>query len=254
LNKTIKIFDVAKIKVSCADCNLAELCLPHGLEREELSRLDGIVKHSHSLRRGDYLFRGGDAFVSIFAVRSGAIKLYTLSGQAEEQILGFYLPGEILGFDAIHNERHSGYAVALETSSYCAIPFSRLEEICEEVAGLQRQLHKIMSREISQENELLLVLSNKDAEEKVASFLVNISARYRQLGYSAIEFQLPMTRKDIGVYLGLTVETISRIFGRLQQQGVIMTDRKFVRLLNPGMLKEICIGGGSDNMRQESVA
>ena len=254
LNRTIKIVDISKIKTSCANCNLAELCLPHGLEKEELSRLDSIVKRSRPLQRGDHLFRTGDTFVSIYAIRSGAIKLYTFSEQAEEEILGFYLPGEILGLDAIHAERHTGYAIALETSSYCVIPFSRLEATCNEIPGLQHQLHKIMSRELSQENELLLTLSNKDAEAKVASFLVNLSARYRQLGYSPFEFRLPMTRKDIGTYLGLTVETISRIFGRLQQYGVVTTDRKFIQILKPDVLREICIGYDSGCLQQDSVA
>jgi len=254
VNRTIKILDFLKNKTSCGDCNLAELCLPRGLEKEELSRLDSIVKRSRPLQRGDHLFRAGDMFVSIFAVRSGAIKLYAFSEQSEEQILGFYLPGEILGLDAIHAERHMGYAIALETSSYCAIPFNHLEETCKEIPGLQHQLYKIMSRELSQENELLLTLSNKDAEEKVASFLVNLSARYRQLGYSSLEFRLPMTRKDIGVYLGLTVETISRIFGRLQQYGVITTDRKFIQILKPDVLRGICIGHDSGRQQQDSVA
>lgn len=234
------VIDLAKIKVSCNDCNLSELCLPRGLHLDELTLLDRIIKRSTPLHRGEYLFHAGDPLGSIFAVRSGAIKLYALSNSGEEQILGFFLPGELVGLDAINAERHKGFAVALETSSYCAIPFPRLEEICRQLPGLAHQFLKLMSREISHENRLLLSLASRSAEERIASFLLNLSGRYRSLGYSAQEFRLPMPRKDIGLFLGLTIETVSRIFSRLQREKVIVADRRFIRITNPAELDRIC--------------
>lgn len=236
------VLDFSRIKVSCNDCNLAELCLPRGLHHDELAQLDRIIKRSTPLHKGDYLFRAGDALGSIYAVRSGAIKLYALSNSGEEQILGFYLPGELVGLDAINSERHKGFAMALETSSYCGIPFQRLEEICQQLPGLGHQFHKLMSREISQENSLLLTMANRSAEERIASFLLNLSGRYRRLGYSAHEFRLPMPRKDIGVFLGLTIETVSRIFSRLQREKVIAAERRFIRITNPAELDRLCTG------------
>lgn len=251
---TGRVFDFSRIRISCAGCNLAELCLPRGLEQDELEKLDRIIQRSRALRTGEHLFRAEDPLVSIYAIRSGAIKLYSIMEQANERILGFYLPGEILGLDAIHSERHSGFAVALETSSCCAIPFARLEEICKQIPGLQHQLYKLMSREISHENQLLLTLTNRSAEEKIASFLVNLSGRFRTLGYSATEFRLPMSRKDIGTYLGLSMETVSRVFTRLQREQIIASDRRFVRLTNAEQLHKICSGSDPHSQEQGSAA
>lgn len=248
------VVDLSKIKVSCNDCNLSELCLPRGLHSDELAQLDRIIKRSTPLHKGDLLFRAGDTLGSIYAVRSGAIKLYTLSNAGEEQILGFYLPGELMGLDAINTERHEGFAVALETSSYCAIPFQRLEDVCRELPGLGHQFLKLMSREISHENRLLLSLASRSAEERIASFLLNLSGRYRRLGYSAQEFRLPMPRKDIGLFLGLTIETVSRIFSRLQRDKVISADRRLIRITNPAELDRLCTGTTARAAAQERTA
>lgn len=247
------VLDLTKIKISCRDCNLAELCLPHGLHKDELARLDRIVKRAMPLHKGDHLFRAGDALSSIFAVRSGAIKLYALDNSGAEQILGFYLPGELVGLDAINGERHKGFAVALETSSLCAIPFQRLEDIGHQLPALGHQLLKLVSREISHENRLLLSLANRSAEERIASFLINLSGRYRCLGYSAQEFRLPMPRKDIGLFLGLTMETVSRIFNRLQREEIVHADRRFVRIINPEKLDRLCAGPVTTTLAQGRV-
>ena len=239
VNYTKKVVDISAIRSRCADCNLAELCLPRGLDQQAMAKLESIIKRHHPLQRGKHLFRSGDPFVSIYAVRSGSIKQYIIN-DTEEQILGFYLPGEIVGLDAIDREIHRCSALALETSSFCAIPFLQLEEICEQVPGLQHQLHKLMSREISHESELMLILGNKSAEEKVASFLTNLSMRYHTLGYSPVEFRLPMSQKDIGVYLRLTPETISRVFCQLRQASIIIMEDKMIRLLNHDALKKLC--------------
>ncbi|MBI1732159.1 MAG: fumarate/nitrate reduction transcriptional regulator Fnr [Gammaproteobacteria bacterium] len=239
------IVDLAKIKVSCGNCNLSELCLPRGLDHDELAQLDRVIKRTTPLHKGDYLFRAGDSLGSIYAVRSGAVKLYSLSDTGEEHVLGFYLPGELVGLDAINAERHRGFAVALETSSYCSIPYSQLEEFCSQLPGLGHQFLRLMSREISHENRLLLTLATRSAEERIAAFLLNLSSRYRRLGYSALEFRLPMPRKDIGLFLGLTIETVSRIFSRLQREKIISADRRFVRISNPAALDRLCGGAAA---------
>ena len=237
-----QVFDISKFKVSCGNCSLSELCLPWGLRAEDLNELEKIIKRVRPLQRGEYLFHAGDKFQQIYAVRSGALKAYKTTEDGNEQILGFYLPGELLGLDAIDNMEHVCTTVALETSSFCSIPFQRLEELCHRISGLQHQMYRLMSRELSTENESLLLLGKKSAEEKIATFLVNLSTRLHMLGYSATEFRLPMSRQEIGNYLGLTVETVSRIFSRLQKDKLITIDRKLIKIVNSDALHNMCTG------------
>lgn len=237
-----KELDLQKIKVSCASCSLSELCLPRGMGQGSLEKLESIVKRSSPLQKGDVLFRAGDEFKGIFAVRSGLVKVFTTDDGGEEQIIGFFLPGEMLGLDAIESQIHACSAVALETSSYCTVPFSELSEICKQIPELQNQLLRIMSRELSSENKMLLTLGKKNSEEKVATFLLTISTRYYQLGYSANEFKLMMSRQEIGNYLGITFETVSRVFGRLQRNGIIKVNRKAIKIIDMVALKNIVSG------------
>jgi len=241
---THQIFDISKFKIHCSNCNLAELCLPWGLEINELEEFEKIIKHLRPLQKGEYLFHAGDKFQQLHAVRSGAgaVKAYKTTEDGNEQILGFYLPGELLGLDAIDNMEHICTTVALETSSFCAIPFSRLEELCHKIPNLQRQMYRLMSRELSAENESLLLLSKKSAEGKMTTFIINLSVRLHNLGYSAVEFRLPMSRQEIGNYLGLTVETVSRIFNRLQRDEVISIDRKLIKINDLAGLRRMCAG------------
>jgi len=226
------VADLSRVRVSCDCCRLSSMCMPESLSPEEVEQIDKIVKHSHPLRRGDYLFRTGDEFTSLYAVRSGSYKLFTYTGGGDEQILGFYFPGEIIGFDAINNNIHSSSALALEVSSYCSLPFARLEELSMVIPKLQHRVLQLMSKEISHENDLLTMLCNKNAEEKVSTFLITLSARFAQLGYSPTNFKLAMSRQDIGNYLGLSVETISRILGRFQKDNIIAINNKSVELLD----------------------
>lgn len=254
MNPEHQVFDISKFKVSCGDCSLAELCLPLGLNIDDLAELENIIKRARPLQRGDYLFNTGDSFQRLYAVRSGAIKVYKVSEDGNEQILGFYLPGEMLGFDAIEQKQHLCTAVALETSSYCAIPFSRLEDLCRQLPGLQHQMYRLMSREISTENKSLLLLGKKNAEDKIATFLISLSTRLKLLGYSATEFRLPMSRQEIGNYLGLTVETVSRIFSRLQKEKLISIDRKLIKIINTKSLHELCAGRKEMSETKHSAA
>ncbi|OGT84295.1 MAG: transcriptional regulator [Gammaproteobacteria bacterium RIFCSPLOWO2_02_FULL_61_13] len=240
----MELIDFTKLKVSCQKCSLAELCLPHGLSKADLEKLDQFVRHPKPLGRGDYLFRSGDALGSLHAVRSGSAKLVMGNSKGEEQILGFYLPGEVVGFDAINTGRHTCSAMALETSSICSLPYSQLAEISRSVPSLQEQVLRLIGREMSIENELLLTINKKSADERIATFLISISHRFRRLGYAQNEFRLSMSRQEIGNYLGLTIETVSRSFTRLQKRRLISTQRRSVKLLDVSELHEMSHGAG----------
>jgi CRP/FNR family transcriptional regulator len=222
--------------VTCTDCSLNPICLPIAVRDDELDELDSIIKRSRPLRRGEHLFRPGDVFQSVYAVRSGAVKTYTLTEEGEEQVTGFYLPGEILGMDGLSTNQHSNAAKALESAAICEIPFSKLEALSSRIPTLQRHFFQLMSREIQADQQLMLLLTKKPADERVAALLLNLSSRYTRRGLSANRFRLPMSRNDIGNYLGLAVETVSRIFTRLQQSGVLTVDGKEIEVTNRQVL------------------
>ena len=235
-----QIIDFSRIKATCSNCNLQELCLPRGLNAKDLEKLDHMVKGSHPIPKGNYIFRTDDPFVSLSAVRSGSVKVYVLNESGEEQIIGFYFPGEILGFDAIESHRHTCSAVALETTTFCTIPYNKLNAICAQVPDFHNQLLRLLSREISNENKLLLTINKRNAEERIATFLVSLSSRFHNLGYSAKEYNLPMSRQEIGNYLGLTIETVSRLLTKFQRNGLVKINRKAIRLEDLPALHAIC--------------
>lgn len=219
---------IDQIKVACKDCNLFQLCLPVGIDARELEELDSIIKRRRPVKRGEHLFRVGDPFQAIYAVRSGSIKTYTPTEDGHEQVTGFHLPGELLGLDAINLGHHPCAAKALETTSICEIPFDRLEELSMRLPSLQHQLLKIMSKEILHDQSLLMLLGKKSAEERLAALLISLSTRYQQRGFSPTDFYLSMSRNDIGNYLGLAVETVSRLFTRFQDESLLSVQRKHV--------------------------
>ncbi len=227
----------------CKDCSLASLCLPLSLNMEDMDALDEIVKRGRPLKKGEFLFRQGDAFNSVFAVRSGALKTFSLSDSGDEQITGFHLPSELVGLSGMDSEIYPVSAVALETTSVCEIPFERLDELSVQLPQLRRQLMRIMSREIRDDQQMMLLLSKKTADERIATFLVNLSARFRARGFSANQFRLSMSRNEIGNYLGLAVETVSRVFTRFQQNQLLEAEGKEVHILDP---IELCaLAGGN---------
>ncbi len=230
---------LSSLKTACKSCNLHDLCLPLGLDMGDIDKLDEIIKRSRPLQKGEYLFNSGDPFTSIYAVRSGSIKTFTESEQGDEQITGLYLPGELMGLDAIHDGEHLGSAIALETTSLCEIPFDILETLSSQIPGLHHQLFRIMSKEIASDQSLLMLMAQKSAEERLAAFLVNLSSRLKQRNFSETEFNLSMSRKDIGNYLGLTIETISRTFSRFQSEGILSTQRKYVKIHKLHTLKDM---------------
>ncbi len=223
----------------CADCSLNSLCLPVAVSLGELDRLEQIIKRSQPLRKGGHLFRAGDAFTSVYAVKSGCIKTYALDEAGDEQITGFYLPGEIFGTDGISANSHFDSAKALDTSAVCEIPFLRLEVLLSQIPSLQRHFFAIMSKEIQEDKRLHMLLSRKSADQRLASFLFSIAARHQSRKLSANRFRLPMSRGDIGNYLGLTDETISRIFSRFQKEGMLKTDGREIEILNRDLLRNI---------------
>ena len=226
----------------CRDCSLSTLCLPLSLNMEDLDLLDDIVKRGRPLKKGEYLFRQGDEFSSVFAVRSGSLKTYSISDCGEEQITGFHLPSEFVGMSGMDTELYPTSAIALETTSICEIPFELLDELSASVPELRRQLMRIMSREIRDDQQMMMLLSKKTADERIATFLVNLSARFSARGYSATQFRLAMSRNEIGNYLGLAVETVSRVFTRFQQNELIEANGKEIKILNS---KELCqLAGG----------
>jgi CRP/FNR family transcriptional regulator len=219
-------------KVACQDCSLFQLCLPVGIDQNDLAEVDRIIKRRRPIRRGDQLFVTGDKFRSIYAVRSGSLKTSVLTEDGRELVTGFFLPGEIVGLDAIGTGEHTCGARALETTSVCEIPYDELEAIGARIPSLPRQLLRIMSREMHHDQLLLLLLGKRSADERLAAFLFSLSQRFGLRGYSPNEFNLSMSRNDIGNYLGLAVETVSRLFSRLQEDGILAVRSRHVRLLD----------------------
>lgn len=226
----------------CKDCSLASLCLPLSLNMEDMDALDDIVKRGRPLKKGEFLFHQGDRFSSVFAVRAGTLKTFSMTDSGDEQITGFHLPSELVGMSGMDTESYPVCAQALETTSVCEIPFERLDDLSLQLPQLRRQLMRLMSREIRDDQQMMLLLSKKTADERIATFLINLSARFRARGYSANQFRLAMSRNEIGNFLGLAVETVSRVFTRFQQNGLLQAEGKEVQILDS---VELCaLAGG----------
>ena len=230
---------LAELKVACASCNVREICQPAGLTQEELDQLDALVNVRRKLRRGETLYRAGEPFDALYAVRSGFFKARVTFEDGRDQVTGFSMAGEILGMDGIGHGTHNCDAVALEDSEVCSIPYSRLEELSREISSLQRHFHKLMSREIVRESGVMMLLGAMRAEERIAAFLLNLSQRLSARGYSPLEFHLRMTREEIGSYLGLKLETVSRAFSKFHNDGLIEVEQKFVRINSIEGLRQI---------------
>lgn len=222
----------ASLKIACSSCNLRELCLPVNLSAAEVAQVENLTQQKRSFRRGDYLYRSGSKFQSLYAIRTGFFKTHVLHEDGREQVTGFQMAGEIIGLDAISTDSHTCDAIALEDSEVCEMPFNSLEELSRDIPSLQHHLHKIMSREIVRDQGIMLLLGSMRAEERLSAFLLNLSQRYAARGYSPHSFQLRMTRQEIGSYLGLKLETVSRTLSLLQQRGLIQIHNKSLELLN----------------------
>ena len=226
-------------KISCSSCRLSELCLPIALNKSEVDQLDQIVERNRPYKKGDHLYRQRDDFKSVYAVRSGSFKSYVLSNNGQGRVTGFFLPGEIIGMDGIASKHYANSSVAMEHSSICEIPFSQLEKLSHQLPSLQHHFFAIMGNEIAKDQQVHTLLSSYTAEERTASFLLGLSSRYARVSFSPTRFLLPMTRSDIGEYLGLTVETVSRIFTGLQRKGLIEVNNREIELLDIEALRAI---------------
>jgi CRP/FNR family transcriptional regulator len=227
------------MRAACSKCNLRELCLPMGLSDADLQHVDRLVGARRSLRRGDALFSAGEPFESIFAVRSGFFKTRVSVDDGRERVTGFQMAGELLGLDGISDERHTCDAIALEDSEVCPIAYARLEEISRDVLGLQRQFHRVLSREIVREQGVMLLLGGVRAEARLAAFLLNLGERLRSRGFSGSSMVLRMTREEIGSYLGIKLETVSRAFSRFQEEGLLEVRQRNVRVVDEAALRRL---------------
>ena len=233
------LISITHLKNACSSCSLHELCLPLGLSGTEVKQIDQMVNRRRQCKRGDHLYRAGTPFQSLYAIRSGFFKTHMLHEDGREQVTGFHMMGEIMGMDAISTEVHTCGAVALENSEICEIPFDRLEQLSRDIPSLQRHLHKIMSREIVRDHGIMLLLGSMKAEERLAAFLLNLSQRFAARGYSPTGFHLRMTREEIGSYLGLKLETVSRTFSKFQKDGLISVQNKYIELKDAPALKAV---------------
>jgi len=230
------------LEVACANCSLRELCLPVGLTVDELRRLDGLVSTRRNVRRGEALFRENDAFSSLYAIRAGFFKTCATSEDGRDQVTGFMMAGDLMGLDGIGHDRHRCDAVALEDSQVCVIPYARLDELSRDVPELQRQLNRIMSREIVREHGVMMMLTGMRADERLAAFLSNLARRLELRGFSPSALILRMTRQEIGTYLGLKLETVSRCFTRLRDDGILDVRQRNVRILDAAALQRLVAG------------
>ena len=229
--------NVTRLSTRCSSCGLKEVCLPCGLRQADVDMFDELVYTRRRIKRGESLYRSGDAFHSIYAVRSGFFKTVLILDDGREQVTGFHMAGEMLGMDGIAPETHGCDAVALEDSEVCVIPYDRLANLGDHEQALQRQFHKAMSREIVREHGVMMLLGTMRAEERLAVFLLNLSQRFTARGYSPSEFVLRMTREEIGSYLGLKFETVSRMFSRFQEEGVISVQQRHIHILDIAALQ-----------------
>ena len=233
------IVSIQNLKARCSSCSMRELCLARGLDGDGLQELDRLVSTRIRFKKGATIYSPGNPFRALYAIRVGSCKTALLAEDGRQQIAGYHMLGDIVGLDGIANERHETLAVALEDTEACVIPFEQLEHLAHQFAPLQRNLHDFLSREIGRDQEVMLLLGSMRAEERLAVFLLNLSERYQRHGYSGTEFVLRMTREEIGSYLGLKLETVSRLLSRFQAEGLLQVRGRFVKLLDVQALKHL---------------
>ena len=232
----------SQMKTLCSTCSLRELCLPVGLMPNEFEQLDAVIRQSRRLKKGEYLFRAGEPFSSLYAIRTGFFKTTVASQDGRDQVTGFFMSGELIGMDGICSHVHSCDAVALEDSEVCELPFAHMENLGQRIPSLQTHFFRLMSREIVRDQGVMLLLGNMRAEERLAAFLLNLSNRLYSRGFAANDFILRMSREEIGSYLGLKLETVSRNLSRFQQEGWVKVEHKHIQILQPAVLKSMVAG------------
>lgn len=230
---------IPSVHVSCSNCNLRELCMPMGLDEQQMQRIEEVVATRRKIKRGGMLFQNGETFSSLYAIRTGFFKTCVATEDGRYQVTGFQMAGEIIGLDGIVNNHHTCDAIALENAEVCVMPFNRLEELSREVTALQSHVHKVMSREIVREHSVMLLLGSMRAEERLAAFILNLVQRLHTRGFSSSELILRMTREEIGSYLGLKLETVSRTFSKFVEDGIVEVKQRHVRILDTEALQRL---------------
>lgn len=229
-------------KTQCSNCSLKELCLPLGLNAEEFEQVDAVIQQSKRLKKGEYLFHAGENFSSLFAIRTGFFKTAVSTQDGRDQVTGFFMSGELMGMDGIGEGNYTCNAVALEDSEVCELPFSRMDELSKHLPRLNLHFFRLMSREIVRDQNVMLLLGNMRAEERLAAFLLNLSDRLHHRGFAANDFILRMSREEMGSYLGLKLETVSRTLSRFNQEGWISVEHKHIQILRPDILQNLVSG------------
>jgi CRP/FNR family transcriptional regulator len=225
--------DVARQATSCIGCGLRKICMPVDIDDPAAKTLfEQLITTRIRLRKGDVLFRAGDRFTALYAIRLGSCKTVMLSDEGNEQVAGYHLPGEIIGVEGMGNDVHGCQAIALEDTEVCTLPFERVERLAREDVSFQRRLYRLLSGALARERTTSLMLGTMRAEQRLASFLLDLASRYQMRGYSSSEFVLRMTREEIGSHLGLKLETVSRLFSRFDEEGLIQVQGKIVKLVD----------------------
>lgn len=243
--------DLVRLRRSCAECSLQQLCLPAGIEGEDLRRLDEVVQRRRALEPGERLFRIGDPLRSVYVASEGTFKTIGITESGDEHVLGFHLPGELFGLDAIGSGYHRCEAIALGKARVCELPFGELVTVAAQLPSLQAQLLKVMGQSNDRDHDHLDVLSRRQASERIALFVHGLFERYRRIGQQGTEFQLPMSRDEIARYLGLALETVSRSFSRLHEEGVIEVRGRRIRILDAAALRTAATGCDMDAARAD---
>jgi CRP/FNR family transcriptional regulator, anaerobic regulatory protein len=228
---------VVAAQTQCSACHLRDLCLPYGMTGLDLDRLDGMKFARRKVKAAQMLYREGDRFQYIYAVRSGTLKSSLMLSDGREQVSGFHIAGELVGLDGVAQGQHASATMALEDSEVCAISYAALSDVAVGTSGMQHIISRLMSREILREHSLMMLLGSMNAEERLAAFLLNLSQRYAARGYSEREFHLRMSRAEIGSYLGMKLETVSRTFSAFQQQRLLEVDKRHIRITDLEGLK-----------------
>jgi len=231
--------DVSRSQAVCSMCSSRDRCLSADLDAATAKKVDELVTTRIRLRKGDTLYRAGASFTALHAIRSGSLKTVLLAEDGRDQVAGYHMQGELLGLDGIGNEVHECQAIALEDSEVCVLPFDRIEHLARDFPAFQHNVHRTLSKEIARQRSLMLLLGTMRADQRLAAFLLDLSQRYQARGYSSSEFILRMTREEIGSYLGLKLETVSRLLSRLQQEGLIQVQGRVVKLLERAALKQL---------------
>jgi len=229
----------AGIATPCSDCSLRAHCLPSGMRPEDVLSIEEVVFSHRRLRRGEHLYRAGEPFKSLYAFRSGFFKTYVDGFDGHTQVIDFPMGGQVVGMDGIETDSHRLNVVTLDDGEVCVIPYAHFEFVSARVPALQRQLHKLMSREIVREQELMTLLGGMQAQARVATFLLALSEKFAARGYSAAQFRLRMTREEIGSYLGLKLETVSRVLSRFQANGLISAQLRSIAILDSAKLAAV---------------